>query len=46
VGHDIPLLDESLGTYKETLRAQANVPPHEISGDDISGDPKTNRDPK
>jgi len=46
LGHDIPLLDESLGTYKQTSTGQANVPPHENSRDDISGDPKTKMDPK
>ena len=43
LGHDI-LLDESLGTYKQTSRGKANVPPHENSRDDISGDTKTKRD--
>ena len=42
---DTPL-DESLGTYQQTSRGQANVPLHENSRDDISGDPKTKRDPK
>jgi len=46
VGHDTTLFDEPVGTYKQTSRGQANVPPHENSRDDISGDPKTKRDPK
>jgi hypothetical protein len=44
--HNIPLIDEYLGTYKETSRGHANVPPRKNLRNDISEDPKTKRDPK